>query len=423
MIKRVIALILTLFIVAATIAGCGGSSSTAKKEEPITIKVAAWNIAADALKAEIAGFQKKYPNIKVEVQYVDADYTKIMPRLVSGTEVPDIIAIQNRDFPAFMKKFPNGFVDITAKTAELKEKFISAAWEPTMLGGKVYAMPWDMGPAAVYYRKDLFQQAGIDPAKIVSWDDYIEAGKKLKEHFGGDVVMTGYSPDFDLYEELFSELGGNYSTPDGKIDIASEKSKQALTMIKKFVDAGIAINIKDWNGRITAVKNGKIASVIYPVWYAGSLMNDIADQKGKWGVMPLPAFTAGGNNQANLGGSVLTIAKQSKNPEAAWTFLEYCLATDEGQTVMLKYGLFPSYKPFYENAVFKQTNDYFGIPLYQFFAKQADKIPPMNHGAIMLDAKKPLQDMMMAVVGGQDIDQATAAAAQDIAKRTGLPVK
>lgn len=36
------------------------------------------------------------------------NYTKIVPRLALGSEVPDIIQTQNRDFSGFMKKFPGG---------------------------------------------------------------------------------------------------------------------------------------------------------------------------------------------------------------------------------------------------------------------------------------------------------------------------
>ncbi|VBB09863.1 Hypothetical protein LUCI_5161 [Lucifera butyrica] len=423
--KKLMVALVVLLGVAVLIAACGGTPSSGGKSgsQPVTIKVAAWNDAADSLKAEIAGFQKKYPHIKVEVQYVDNNYTKIMPKLASGSDVPDIIQTQNRDFPAFMKKFPGEFVDITDKVAGLKSKFVAAAWEPVTFDGKVYAMPWDLGPAAVYYRQDLFQQAGIEPSKIETWDDFIASGQKIKARFGGNVAMTAYADDFDLYEQFFSELGGNYTSVDGKIDIGSEQSKQALAMVKKITGAGIAIDIKDWNGRITALKNNKVAAVIYPVWYAGTLMNSMADQKGKWSVMPLPAFTKGGNNQANLGGSVLAITKQSRNPDAAWKFIEYCLATDAGQTVMLQYGLFPSYEPFYESAAFKKQNDYFGRPLYSFFAKLTEKIPPMHRGPIMLDASKPLADMQAAVIAGQSIEQATSDAAQEIAKKTGLAVK
>jgi lactose/L-arabinose transport system substrate-binding protein len=218
---------------------------------------------------------------------------------------------------------------------------------------------------------------------------------------------------------FFNQLGGNYATPEGKIALKSEQAKQSLTLFKKMADEGIAIDIKDWNGRITALKNNKIASVIYPVWFAGTLMNSVADQKGKWSIMPLPAFSKGGDNQANLGGSVLALTKQSKNQDAAWKFIEYCLATDEGQTVMLQYGLFPSYTPFYDNPIFKANNEYFDMPIYQFFATQAEKIKPLHRGPIMLDATKPLTDMESAVLSGTSIDEAMNAAAQEIAVKSG----
>jgi len=425
--KKFVALITALFLTVLLVSGCGGgSSSTASKNDNsgvVTIKVAAWNDAADSLKAEIEGFQKKYPNIKVEVQYVDNDYTKIMPRLASGSEVPDIIQTQARDFPAFMKKFPGQFVDVTDKASPLKDKFLASSWDSVTVEGKIYAMPWDLGPMALYYRTDMFKEAGIDPVQIETWDDYITAGQKLKEHFGGNVVMTGYAPDFDFFEIFFNQLGGNYATPDGKIALKSEQAIQSLTLWRRMVDSGVAIDIKDWNGRITAVKNNKIASVPYAVWYAGTLMNSVADQRGKWGIIPLPSFTKGGNKQANLGGSVLTIAKKSQNPDAAWKFIEYCLATDEGQTIMLKYGLFPSYIPFYDNIAFKANNDYFGLPMYQFFAKQSDKIIPLHRGPIMLDAVKPLKDMGSAVLSGKNIEESIDTAAQEIGKKTGLPVQ
>ncbi|WP_155836164.1 ABC transporter substrate-binding protein [Alicyclobacillus herbarius] len=397
--------------------GQGGSGSA-------TITVAAWNDAADALKAEIPGFEKKYPNIKVNVEYVDTGYTKIMPELASGSNVPDIVQTQNRDFPAFLKKFPGEFVDITDRVQGIKSDFVSSAWEPVTQDGKVYAMPWDIGPAAVYYRKDLYKQAGIDPNSIKTWDDFIQAGKKLKQKFPG-VAMWGYGDDdFDPFEMLFNELGGNYVTSDGKIDLTSQQAQQALATLKKMKDAGILMDFKDWNGEITALNNGKMAAVVYPVWYAGTLMNSVKNQSGKWGLIPLPAFSSNGNHEANLGGSVLAITKQSKNVDAAWKFLDYCLATDEGESVMLKYGLFPSYVPFYKTQQFKQNFPYFGMAIYPFFAEQAKDIPPMNHGPIMLDATKPLKDMEQAVLSGNSTPaQATKAAADAIAKSTGLQVK
>ena len=40
-------------------------------------------------------------------------------------------------------------------------------------------MPWDSGPVVLYYRRDMFEKAGVDPASIETWDDFVEAGKKV----------------------------------------------------------------------------------------------------------------------------------------------------------------------------------------------------------------------------------------------------
>jgi lactose/L-arabinose transport system substrate-binding protein len=423
MLKRFMLGIGTLAVGSMLLTACGSTSSSSSggsSSGPVTIKVVSWNDAADALTEEIAGFNKKYPNIHVQV-LKDSNYSKVLPALAAGTGAPDIIQTQARDFPAFMKKFPGAFVDITDKTKDLKDKFISSAWEPVTSNGKVYGMPWDLGPAALYYRKDLFEKAGIDPNSLKTWDDFISAGKQLQSKVSG-VSMTAYGDDYDMYEMFLNELGGSYVT-DGKIDIQSDASTQALSMEKKMKDAGIAIDINDWNGRITALTNNKLASIVFPVWYAGTLQNSLKDQAGKWGIVPLPAFTSGGNNQANLGGSALGISKQSQHADAAWKFLNYCLATDEGETVMLKYGLFPSYTPFYNNSEFKKNNDFFGQPLYPFFASLTKNIPVMDHGPIMLDAGKPLTDMISSVLAGTSISQATKTAADAISKSSGLPTK
>ena len=152
-------------------------------------------------------------------------------------------------------------------------------------------MPWDLGPTALYYRIDLFEKAGIDVASIKTWDDYIVAGKKLTAAIP-DAAMTLYTDDFNLYEIFLNQLGGSY-VKDGKINVNSPESEKALLLQKKMKDEGIAINVHDGNGRIPALTNDKVASVILPVWYAGTLSHSVEKQAGKWGIVPIPAFDCG----------------------------------------------------------------------------------------------------------------------------------
>jgi lactose/L-arabinose transport system substrate-binding protein len=412
-----ILLVLTVFLTACS---SGKDKKASSTEGKATITVASWNAAADALTEQIEGFNKKYPDIKVEVLHTDTGYSKVTPALAAGTGAPDIIQTQARDFPAFLQKFPDQFVDITDETKKYKDDFIESSWKSVTQDQKIYAIPWDVGPTALYYRIDLFEKAGIDVESIKTWDDYIEAGKKLKETFP-DTAMTLYTDDFNLYEIFLNQLGGSY-VKDGKINVNSPESEKALLLQKKMKDEGIAINVHDGNGRIPALTNDKVASVILPVWYAGTLSHSVEKQAGKWGIVPIPAFEVGGNTQANLGGSVLAVSKQSKNVDAAFKFIEYVLTTDEGQKIMLKYGLFPSYTPFYKSEAFNSKDEYFGMELYPFFAKQTTTIKGMEYGPIMLDATKPLKDMIDGVLAGNDVKKMMGTTADSISKSTKLKV-
>ncbi|MGE8079797.1 ABC transporter substrate-binding protein [Peribacillus loiseleuriae] len=419
--KKFSLLLSLLLVTSVLLVACSGKDEkSSATESGATIKVAAWNSAADALTEQIEGFNKKYPDIKIEILHSDTGYSKVTPALAAGSGAPDIIQTQARDFQAFLTKFPDQFVDLTDKTKAYHDQFIESSWGAVTQDGKVYAMPWDIGPTALYYRIDLFEKAGIDIASIKTWDDYIEAGKKLKEAIP-ETTMTGYTNDFNLYEIFLNQLGGSY-VKAGKINVNSPESKKALLLQKKMKDEGVAINVKDGNGRITANNNETIATNILPVWYAGTLQHSVDKQAGKWGIVPLPAFEEGGNTQANLGGSVLAVSKQSKHTEAAFKFIEYVLTTDEGQKVMIDYGLFPSYVPFYENETFKENNDYFGMEVYPFFAGLTENIHTMDHGPIMLDATKPINDLIGAVLEGKNVDESMETAAKAISKTTKLEV-
>ena len=51
-------------------------------------------------------------------------------------------------------------------------------------------MPWESGPVQLLYRTDIFEQYGIDPTSLVTWDDFIAAGEKLAADSNGEVHMS-----------------------------------------------------------------------------------------------------------------------------------------------------------------------------------------------------------------------------------------
>ncbi|MBW5381476.1 extracellular solute-binding protein, partial [Brachyspira hampsonii] len=111
-----------------------------------------------------------------------------------------------------------------------------------------------------FYRADLFEKAGIDINSIVTWDDFIEAGKKLQAALP-NTKMIGfpYTVGFSsLIRATMLQLGTDYFSKDGKIAIASEAGIEGAKLIQRFVNEGIAFDTTDWTGTIRASKTDDI---------------------------------------------------------------------------------------------------------------------------------------------------------------------
>ncbi|TCN28157.1 ABC transporter substrate-binding protein [Mesobacillus foraminis] len=437
MFKRYFSVVLAAVMLISILSACsGGGKSTSgteaglEKEAPEgevsgEITVASWNLAADSLTEEAENFMKKYPKAKVKIEYVTSDYNSITPPLTSGKGAPDIMQIQQRDFPNFLDVFEGQFVDLTARLDGKESEFAEVALNLVKdKDGKVMALPWDLGPVGIYYRKDMFEKAGVDPASLTTWDKFIEEGKKIQEANGVKMLALGMSSKdiAEMYRMLMNQLGAQYYDEDGNIKFVTEENIQAVNMFKKMVDAGLVVDAPTWDDRIRAFANDQIATAVYPVWYAGSIKTQAEDQKGKWGIMPMPAFTEGGPNQSHSGGSVLAISSQSENKELAWKFIEYTLMTNEGQDVQMKYGLFPSWQPYYETEKFKEVDDYFGIALSEFFGKLSTDIPTLDYGSNFMDVNDTIVGALGEVIDGKDVEEALKAAEEKAARETGLEI-
>lgn len=384
--------------IAAVAGGCsksssGTSSSTSSSSGKLSgsITVAAWNDAATSMQAEAKEFMAQNPGTTVTVQSVDSNYTKLYAELAANQGVPDVVQMQNRDLQSFVNKYPDAWLDVTNIVQPEESNFDSYVLGLVKTDGKYFAVPWDLGPAALYYRKDIFQKAGVDANSIKTYDDYIAAGKKIVSATGGKTKLIGFdysgSTSVDTTLLMFNELGGKFYDSNNKVKLDSSEMVQAMTTAKKFITEGVSINLaNEWNDRITAATNSQIATIPYPVWYAGTLENSLSDQSGKWGIIPLPAFTAGGNNQANLGGSVLAVSSDTKNANIAKAFVKFSLMTSKGNEINLNSAkLFTSYKKNYSDSEYKTTDKYFGVSVGQTFAALSPKIPEITYGPYFTD--------------------------------------
>ena len=201
-----------------------------------------------------------------------------------------------------------------------------------------------------------------------------------------------------MYELLLQQADGQVFDNQGKVAIDSPQSRLALSVIQQMRQAQICSEIpafsQEW---MSGFGDSSIASYPGAAWLGGIIKDTLgttSPASGDWGVFRLPAIVPGGMRVANLGGSVLIIPQESSNKAAAWAFVRYALCTTTGQlTQYKKFDIFPGFLPALTDPKLAQPDPFFDNQnVTLLFAKDVDKIPPLNYTANWSEAKGYIQE-------------------------------
>lgn len=419
---------------ALALSGCATGGAGAKKAAPSLaagqvkgeITVWSWDVAATALKRLAPEFERKNPGTRVNVVDIGYDnaYDKITVGLKSGKGLPDVTMVEGPRMQSFLGTFPNGFYDLSSLAGKYRGQYDPAAWRTaTDDEGKVFALPWDSGPVALYYRRDFFEQAGVKAESIQTWDDYVKAGEQVKAKTGKKLLILDNAED-NTFLMLLQQQGQGYFK-DGKVAVSTPQAVRAMTLLKRLKDKDLIAFERGWDGMVSATKAGKVATTPYAAWWAGTLTTEMKELKGRFGVVPLPAFDDGGVRTSNNGGSLLTVTAQTKNPATAWAFTEFMLADQANQVSMLKdEGLFPAFLPALKDPYVSRASDYFGgQPVNKVFADLVPTVPPIEYGKDRAKANELVWTANSGVLlRGRDPEQTLDSTAKQIASATGREI-
>jgi multiple sugar transport system substrate-binding protein len=270
-------------------------------------------------------FSEMDNGITIDVREIRFDdlVTDTLRAVATGTN-PDLIAIDNPDHAAFASR--GAFLDITDMVAESEVIEIdrvfpgprsSLSWD-----GRIYGIPRASNTIALYYNKDLFREAGLDPDDPpATWDELLEAARTLTD------------PDNDVYGLAFSARASEEGTfqflpwvqmAGGSFDnINAEGVAEALALWDTFIEEGLAspdtLTRGQWDSTGT-FNGGNAAMAISGPWELGRMAQDA---EFDWGVTLLPVREEGGERASALGDFNLAIFANTEHPEAAFAYLEY----------------------------------------------------------------------------------------------------
>lgn len=325
------------------VAGCG------EHDDRTQISVWSWEPSMAAL---IADFEARNPDVHV-TQIGTADYSKLNSAIQDGYGTPDVVQLEYFALPQYAVS--GQLRDLTSRTTNYGSFYTPGSWSSVQLDGRVYGVPMDSGPMAFFYNQDVFEQAGVDAAKIRTWDDYYRAAKKLKEN---GVYIAADDGDASFYNAMIWLAGGRpYNTShDGKevsITLDTDTGTQEFTRFwQQMIDEDL-VNTRldtwsdDWK---QALGSGTVASLFAGAWMPSLLLADVPGTAGLWRVAQMP--TAHGNlTNAENGGSALGVLSSSRRPEASWRFIEYVCHETAGIMTRVDGGAFPA-----DNAALNSAN-------------------------------------------------------------------
>jgi len=339
--KRIV--VLTILIASILLSACGSKAT----QGPVTISFMAWGAPEElAVWQQIVDdFQAANPNIKVNVEVSDWDsyWTKLKTLLAANTP-PDVFAM---DAPLYLDYQSRGvllniqpYID---KTSGFLDGFYPVTLEAYKLPDGYYGMPRDFQTVVLYYNKDMFDAAGVAyPTADWTYDDLRTSAKNLTIDKNGDGTIDQWGFASDLWDmELFwSEAiwswGGEVINPDHTQTLVGEPiAREAWQFMYDLMFTDKSMPDTNTSGQYGGdlFQAGIAAMTTIGHW----AVPGYATTEFKWDVAPMP-ISPGGGRATSVNSAGFVVAKDSKNADAAWEFIKYCLS-QTGQTRLTELGL------------------------------------------------------------------------------------
>lgn len=416
----------------APAADTADSAAQTESGEAKTVTVWAWddnfNVAVMKEAARVYSETNPDANINVDVVSLSKEdvYVKLQTALAGGgSGLPDIVLLEDYVSGKYLNTFPGLFADLTDKFDY--SQFLSFKVDAVSQEGKTYALPFDTGATALYYRLDLIEQAGYSEEDMqnLTWDEFIEIGKDVTEKTGVQMIVEIANNKTTLVRAMMQSCGLWYFDKDGNINIKNNEALAAsFDIIVKMKEAGILYEAESTEGRAGALNNGTVASVVNAPWFISSI-RQAEDQKGLWRAARIPRISTldASINASNVGGSSWYVLENSEVKDEAIAFLQGVWEgnTDFYDTIMRNQGAMGSYIPAYDTGVYEEEDEFFGgQKLNGLFAEVLPDVIPVNYGGYVAEANDAITTALANLFEGKtDINGALEQAESQLSNQLG----
>jgi N,N'-diacetylchitobiose transport system substrate-binding protein len=412
-------------VTAVLLAGCGTSTSDTgtPQEAPGPSTLTVWymtgslpdDVAAD-LKED---FEAAHPGVTVDyqVQQWDGIGEKLTTAL-AGDQPPDVLEIGNTQVAQYAAA--GGLADLSDAVGSFdnSDTWLPGLAEPGKWEGRTYGVPFYAGTRTVFYRTDMFADAGV--AVPTSWDELLATGEPLRAKFGADgSFMPMYLPGQQWYTlaSLIWDEGGELAVPAGEGWQGALSTPQSQAGIARYQQLYSALSTAPADTdeatpqQYEIMSQGGAAMMIGLPWEVASAVEAAPELDGEFGTFALPGKTPGEPAPPFVGGSDLSVPLGSDAPDLAREFIALVAGT-ETQTELAAAGAIPNSSALAGAAA---GNEVLRTGIEAAAVGRATPVDP--NWASVETAPNPLKDMLTQVLQGVPVQEAATAADSLITER------
>lgn len=335
-------------LMTVSLAACGGSNDSEGSGSSDGTTITFWNsftgADGDMLVEMVDKFNEENTDgITVEMD-ISSDFDSQLSTAFAAGEGPTMI-LSSSAYRFTYGDYLQDVSDVFEKTELNKDDFIQSYLDYCSDGEATYFIPFQVVGYYMYWNKDLFEAAGLDPdTPPATWDEWQSYAEQLTDP-DSNVYGSGISYDY-AYQiaHIMQRLGGLAVTDENGSWTANfagnEGYKEFLNMYKEMVDNGDNPLEADTDSMASA---GQIGITVGGPWVSAGLDTAGVD----YGIGLIPQGDAGEMNSVEVIGFGITTAASEEEKEAAYKFIEWWnTAGEEGSSPALEWSLnngYPAY--------------------------------------------------------------------------------
>lgn len=348
-----------------SLAACGGSggSTTAEastsavagteaadatetaKSSDVTLTVAIWDKNQEPGLKQIMNDFTNETGIKTDIQITPwKDYWTMLEAATTGGNMPDVFWMYSQQVGTYAQ-YDDVLLDLTDKIAASNKIDLSKYQQDIVklyqnASGKQIGVPKDVDTAAVWYNKDMFDEAGVAyPTADWTWEDFREIAKKLTKEDGSQygIAMKPGSDQESWYGTIYA-YGGYVISDDKKTSgFDDPKTIEACQLIESMIKDGSMppYAVLADNETVALQEAGTVAMTFQGFWVVSELgANDYL--KEHIAIAPLPKGPKGAISMCN--GLAWSASATGRHTDEAWKLIEY-LGSKEAQQKQAELGV------------------------------------------------------------------------------------